>query len=157
LSMFISWACRGLEYLNVTPTPLYSFMAWYIDAKTTLFIVEYCHDNTEQSAVSYQQRESHPSSSYSVMRSNNFVCGFHSRYNTCLTSINVAVRWLAVLLRIREVPGSNLVPETGCPDWGSSWFSSVSTIKHLGRIKSTNLPGLTWRCHKEEETLVDRK
>jgi hypothetical protein len=29
------------------------------------------------------------------------------------------------LLRTREVPGSNLGLETGYPDWGFSWFSSV--------------------------------
>jgi hypothetical protein len=29
---------------------------------------------------------------------------------------NVMVEWLALLLRIREVPGSNLGPETGYPD-----------------------------------------
>jgi hypothetical protein len=38
---------------------------------------------------------------------------------------NVVVEWLAPLLRIQEVPGSNLCPETGCPDWGFSWISSV--------------------------------
>jgi hypothetical protein len=31
-------------------------------------------------------------------------------------SPNVVVEWLAFLLRIREVPGSNLGPETGYPD-----------------------------------------
>jgi hypothetical protein len=29
---------------------------------------------------------------------------------------NVVVEWLTLLLRIREVPVSNLDPETGCPD-----------------------------------------
>jgi hypothetical protein len=38
---------------------------------------------------------------------------------------DVMVEWLALLLRIREVPGSNLGPETDYPDWGFSWFSSV--------------------------------
>jgi hypothetical protein len=38
---------------------------------------------------------------------------------------NVVVEWLALLLRIREVPRSNLGPETGYPNWGFSWFSSV--------------------------------
>jgi hypothetical protein len=28
----------------------------------------------------------------------------------------VSAEWLALLLRIREVPGSNLGPETGCSD-----------------------------------------
>jgi hypothetical protein len=31
-------------------------------------------------------------------------------------SPHVAVEWLALLLRIRKVPGSNLGPEIGCPD-----------------------------------------
>jgi hypothetical protein len=30
--------------------------------------------------------------------------------------LNVVIEWLAFLLRIREVPGSNLGPETGYPD-----------------------------------------
>jgi len=33
------------------------------------------------------------------------------------------VEWLTLLLRIQEVPGSNLGPETGYTDWGFSWFS----------------------------------
>jgi hypothetical protein len=28
-------------------------------------------------------------------------------------------------VRIWEIPGSNLCPETGYPDWGFSWFSSA--------------------------------
>jgi hypothetical protein len=28
-------------------------------------------------------------------------------------SPNIAVEWLALLLRMREIPGSNLLPETG--------------------------------------------
>jgi hypothetical protein len=38
---------------------------------------------------------------------------------------NVVVEWLTILLRIWEVPGSNL--ETGYPCWGFSWFFSVPT------------------------------
>jgi hypothetical protein len=33
----------------------------------------------------------------------------------CMT-LNVVVEWLALLLRIREVPGSYQNPETGYPD-----------------------------------------
>jgi hypothetical protein len=32
---------------------------------------------------------------------------------------NVAAEWLALPLNIQEVPGLNLSPETGYPDWGS--------------------------------------
>jgi hypothetical protein len=32
------------------------------------------------------------------------------------------VKWLKLLLRIREVPGSNLGPKTGYPDWRFSRF-----------------------------------
>jgi hypothetical protein len=39
------------------------------------------------------------------------------------------VEWLTLLLRIREVPGSNLDPETGYPDLGFSCFFSVSPGK----------------------------
>jgi hypothetical protein len=35
------------------------------------------------------------------------------------------LEWLTFLLHILEVPGSNLSQETGYPDWGFSWFSSV--------------------------------
>jgi hypothetical protein len=38
---------------------------------------------------------------------------------------NVVVGWLTLLLRNQEVPGSNLGPKTGCPDWGFLWFFSV--------------------------------
>jgi hypothetical protein len=38
---------------------------------------------------------------------------------------NVVVEWLTPLLRIREVPGSNPGTETGYPDEGFSWLSSV--------------------------------
>jgi hypothetical protein len=34
----------------------------------------------------------------------------------------VVVEWLALLTRIREVPGSNLSPEIGYPDWGFRGF-----------------------------------
>jgi hypothetical protein len=34
---------------------------------------------------------------------------------------------LTVMLRIREVSFSNLSPETWYPDWGFSWFSSVTS------------------------------
>jgi hypothetical protein len=39
------------------------------------------------------------------------------------------VEWLALLLYIQEVLGSNLFSETGYPDWGFSWFSSVPPDK----------------------------
>jgi hypothetical protein len=42
---------------------------------------------------------------------------------------NVVVEWLVLLLCIREVPGSNLGPETGYPDWDFSWFFSVPPEK----------------------------
>jgi hypothetical protein len=42
---------------------------------------------------------------------------------------NVVVKWLTLVLRIREVPGSNLGQQTGYPDWSFSWFPSVSPGK----------------------------
>jgi hypothetical protein len=39
---------------------------------------------------------------------------------------NVMVKWLTFQLRIREIPGSNLDPETSYSDCGFSWFSSVT-------------------------------
>jgi hypothetical protein len=38
---------------------------------------------------------------------------------------NVVVEWFTRLLRIREVPGLNLGPETDYPVWSFSLFSSV--------------------------------
>jgi hypothetical protein len=50
-------------------------------------------------------------------------------YILCVATLviirNVAVEWLTLFLRISEVPGSNLDPETGYPDLRFSWFSSV--------------------------------
>jgi hypothetical protein len=37
----------------------------------------------------------------------------------------LVVEWLKILLRIREVPSSNLVPKNGYTDPGLSWFYSV--------------------------------
>jgi hypothetical protein len=39
-----------------------------------------------------------------------------------LLEINIMIKWSTVLLPIREVPGSNLGPETGYHDRGFSWF-----------------------------------
>jgi hypothetical protein len=44
--------------------------------------------------------------------------GFHTR------SPNVAIEWI-LLLRMRQVPGSYLGPDTGYPDGGFTWFSLV--------------------------------
>jgi hypothetical protein len=44
-------------------------------------------------------------------------------------SPNVVVEWSALLLRVREVPGSSLGPKTSYPDWGFLWFSSISPGK----------------------------
>jgi hypothetical protein len=41
------------------------------------------------------------------------------------TAPDIAIEWLALLLRIREEPGSDLGKEIGYPDWGVSWFPSV--------------------------------
>jgi hypothetical protein len=39
-------------------------------------------------------------------------------FHTCYleSALNIVVRWLTLLLHIRDVPGSNISPETGCPD-----------------------------------------
>jgi hypothetical protein len=44
---------------------------------------------------------------------------------------NILVEWLALLLRIREVPDSNLGLATGYADRGSSWFFLSSSIRML--------------------------
>jgi hypothetical protein len=50
--------------------------------------------------------------------------------STCETP-NVVVEWPTILLRVREVPGSNLGPETGYPDLWFSWVSPVPPRKWL--------------------------
>jgi hypothetical protein len=42
---------------------------------------------------------------------------------------NVAAKWLQLLLRLGEVPRSHLGPQTGYPNWCSSWFLPVSPWK----------------------------
>jgi hypothetical protein len=44
------------------------------------------------------------------------------------------IEWLTFLIRIREVPGSNLGPQTGYPDWG---FSFVFLIPSKQMPEST--------------------
>jgi hypothetical protein len=39
--------------------------------------------------------------------------------------LNVMIEWLTLLLCIQEIPGSNLGLESGYPDCGFSWLSSV--------------------------------
>jgi hypothetical protein len=41
------------------------------------------------------------------------------------TESNFVVEWLTLMLRNREVMGSNLGPETGYSDCDFSWFSTV--------------------------------
>jgi hypothetical protein len=36
---------------------------------------------------------------------------------------NVVIEWLTLLLRVQEVPGSNIGPETGCPEFFLSFLS----------------------------------
>jgi hypothetical protein len=51
-------------------------------------------------------------------------------------SSDVAVRWLAFLFRIREVPGLNLGLETGYPDWDFCGFlqsRQANGIVHLNK------------------------
>jgi hypothetical protein len=45
------------------------------------------------------------------------------------TSPTIAVEDAALFLRIREIPDSDLGLETGYPDWGFTWFSSVPPRK----------------------------
>jgi hypothetical protein len=46
------------------------------------------------------------------------VSSSEEKKKTTITGIsqNVVVEWLTILLRIREVPGLNLRPKTGCPE-----------------------------------------
>jgi hypothetical protein len=47
----------------------------------------------------------------------------HTKYEP-----NVEVEWLTLLLRIHEVPRSNLDLETGYPQLWYFWFSSVPPV-----------------------------
>jgi hypothetical protein len=53
----------------------------------------------------------------------------HSIIINRLHRILRSVEWLTVLLCILNVPGSNLGPETGYPDWFFLWLSPVPTGK----------------------------
>jgi hypothetical protein len=52
-----------------------------------------------------------------------------ARRRTChfisLFRLNVVVEWITLVPCTREFPASNLDPETGYPDRGFSWLSSV--------------------------------
>jgi hypothetical protein len=57
---------------------------------------------------------------------------------------NVVAEWLTPLLRILEVPGSNLGPQIGYLDWGFPWFwrnilSLSSALKNEAIISSETL------------------
>jgi hypothetical protein len=47
------------------------------------------------------------------------------KINFTLKLLNILAKWLALLLCIWGVMGSNLSPETGYADCGFLWFSSV--------------------------------
>jgi hypothetical protein len=52
------------------------------------------------------------------------------KINIIKVTPNVVVEWLKLLLLIREVPGSNLCPNTSYPDRGVSWFYSAPPDKY---------------------------
>jgi hypothetical protein len=41
------------------------------------------------------------------------------------SEVNVVIEWVAILLHIREVPGSNFARNTDYLDYDYSWFSSA--------------------------------
>jgi hypothetical protein len=53
------------------------------------------------------------------------------KFNFCSNRMtwapNVVVKWLTLLLRVREISGSNPDPEAGCPAWDVWWFYSVTS------------------------------
>jgi hypothetical protein len=51
--------------------------------------------------------------------------------------LNVTTEWLPLLPRIQKVPGWNLGPDTGYPDWSFLWFSSVS--RGIYRCSASNV------------------
>jgi hypothetical protein len=60
------------------------------------------------------------------------------------------VEWLILLLRIQEVSGLELGPETGNPDWGVSWFFSRSlqtNVKMATNASFHVLSNLSFTCH----------
>jgi hypothetical protein len=52
------------------------------------------------------------------IRTEQLKCGLRTQFaaSTERELSHVAADWLPLLRRIRELPGSNLGPETGCPD-----------------------------------------
>jgi hypothetical protein len=67
----------------------------------------------------------------------------------CFLGLNVVVEWLTLLHRIRVVPGSNIRPEIGYPDWSSSWFFSVTpgNCRDL-KISPRPLPSKSFSIHR---------
>jgi hypothetical protein len=63
-------------------------------------------------------------------------------YKTIVLSPNILVQWL-ILLRIREVPGTNLGPETGHPDWR---FLSPSR-----QMLGSSSPSFSFSCSSQLE------
>jgi hypothetical protein len=68
------------------------------------------------------------------------------RCYVCVASLDVAMEWVAHLFRICEVPGSNLGPQTGCPDRGFCGFPQAlrdnASIVGLLQIMLRSLPTL---------------
>jgi hypothetical protein len=63
---------------------------------------------------------SHPNCSFYNYIYLNTLPQFITAYALYIYASNFMVEWSTLLLRIQEVPGSNLDPETGYPDRGYS-------------------------------------
>jgi hypothetical protein len=68
---------------------------------------------------------------------------------TIQNASNVEVEWLTLLLRIREVPVSNLGLENGYPDWGYSCFrqSLQANARMVPKIRPWPLPSTSIPIH----------
>jgi hypothetical protein len=71
-------------------------------------------------------------SGYNITRTLRFIQVTTDRY----------IEWLA-FLRIREVPGSNLGPDTSCSSWDFSWH--IPSGQRFGGICCLHLQVSTWR------------
>jgi hypothetical protein len=54
---------------------------------------------------------------------------------------NVTAEWIAFLLLVRKIPGSNIGPETSCPHCGISWLPpSLLANAGIPKVRTSPLP-----------------
>jgi hypothetical protein len=82
--------------------------------------------NKQHTMVNTQDNCMYLVSCFTTLRSSTMIATTANTAATTRTiAPNVVIASLTLLVSIPEVPGSNLGPKIGYPDWGVSWVSSV--------------------------------